>query len=229
VQATIPVDQLEYWMRVRRGSSGLDKTNVDRPWKITEQEVVRRGAALATLLQPLLKGADGSIPPNALLAIEGHVVDILLGMVPSTEVAEPLHRRARVAMKLREILLEHLEVPLNVSQMCEALGVRERTLFVACVEAFGRPPKAMLLELRLNAARRALVHPDSERTVTTVASRFGFWHFGNFSAEYKRQFGELPSVTLAKSMPTGLPLVDLPSTSPGTSRLGLPKDDVNLH
>ncbi|MCV3243440.1 helix-turn-helix domain-containing protein [Mesorhizobium sp. ZC-5] len=201
-QAVIPVDQIEHWMQVRRGTPCLDKKYLDRPWKMPEQEIVRRGTALARLLRSLLKGTDGTILPDTLTAIEGQIVDVVLGMVPSTDVAEPLHRRARVAMNLRDMLLGHLEVPVNVSAMCEALGVRERTLAVACVEAFGRPPKAMLLELRLNAVRRALTHPSSERTVTTVASRFGFWHFGEFSSEYKRQFGELPSVTLAKTFGT---------------------------
>jgi AraC family ethanolamine operon transcriptional activator len=199
-QAVIPVDQIEHWMQVRRGSRGLDRKYLDRPWKLDEREIARRGFALGRLLRSLLKGADGAVLPGALTAIESQIVDVVLGMVPSIDVPEPLHRRARVAMDLRDMLLGHLEVPINVSAMCETLGVRERTLAVACVEAFGRPPKAMLLALRLNAVRRALTHPSSERTVTNVASRFGFWHFGEFSGEYKRQFGELPSVTLAKTL-----------------------------
>lgn len=202
-QAVIPVDQIERWMQIRRGAPGLDRKYLDRPWKMTQQEIVRRGTALARLLRSLLRGADGAILPDTLTAIEGQIVDVVLGMVPSIDVAEPLHRRARVAMKLRDMLLGHLEAPINVSAMCETLGVRERTLFLACVEAFGRPPKAMLLELRLNAVRRALTHPSSERTVSAVASRFGFCHFGEFSAEYRRQFDELPSVTLAKTLGTG--------------------------
>ena len=201
-QAVIPVDQIEHWMQIRRGAPGLDRKYLDRPFKMTEREIVRRGNALARLMRSLLNGTDGTILPDALTAIEGQIVDVVLGMVPSIDVAEPLHRRARVAMELRDMLLGHVEAPLNISAMCETLGVRERTLFVACVEAFGRPPKAMLLELRLNAARRALTRPSSERTVTAVASRFGFWHFGEFSGEYKRQFGELPSVTLAKTLGT---------------------------
>ena len=199
-QVVIPVDQIERWMQIRRGAPGLDRKYLDRPFKMAEREIVRRGTALARLLRSLLKGTDGAILPDALAAIEGQIVDVVLGMVPSMDVAEPLHRRARVAMKLRDMLLGHLEAPINISAMCETLGVRERTLSLACVEAFGRPPKAMLLEMRLNAVRRALIHPSCERTVTTVASRFGFWHFGEFSSEYKRQFGELPSATLAKTM-----------------------------
>jgi AraC family ethanolamine operon transcriptional activator len=29
-----------------------------------------------------------------------------------------------------------------------------------------------------------------------VAARWGFWHFSQFSADYRRMFGELPSETL---------------------------------
>jgi AraC-like DNA-binding protein len=36
-------------------------------------------------------------------------------------------------------------------------------------------------------------------SITGVAARYGFTHFGRFAAMYFRQFGELPSVTLAKS------------------------------
>jgi AraC family ethanolamine operon transcriptional activator len=201
-QAVIPVDQIEHWMQIRRGSRGLDRKYLDRPWKLAEREIVRRATALAKLLQALLSREDDDVHPEALAAIEGQIVDVFLGMVPSYDVAEPLHRRARIALKLREMLLGHVEAPLNISAMCETLGVKERTLYLACAEAFGRSPKAMLLELRLNAVRRALTHPSSERTVTTAASQFGFWQLGEFSAEYRRQFGELPSATLAKTLGT---------------------------
>jgi AraC family ethanolamine operon transcriptional activator len=206
-EVVLPVDQIEHWMQIRRGSAGIDRKYLDRPWKMAEQEIAHRATAVAGMLRSLLNGAEGAMLPNALTAIEGEIVDAVLGMVPSIDVVEPLHRRARVAMKLRDLLLAQIEVPVNITAMCETLGVRERTLYLACVEAFGRPPKAMLLELRLNAVRRALTHATCEQTVTTVASRFGFWHFGNFSAEYRRQFGELPSATLAKALGTGAAFV----------------------
>ncbi len=202
--AAIPIGQIEHWMQVRRGAPGLDRKYLNRPWAIGEREVVQRGFKLAKLLKALMSRADGDASADVLAAIESQVVDVVLGIVPATDVAEPLHRRARVAMKLRDMLMGSVETPPNISAMCEALGVRERTLFLTCTEAFGRPPKALLLELRLNAVRRALAHPSGERTVTGVASRFGFWHFGEFSAEYKRQFGELPSATLSRALGASL-------------------------
>lgn len=200
--AVIPVAQIERWMDIRRGAQGLGRKYLDRPWKIAERELVRRGIALARLLKTLLDGSEGEVSGNALAAIEDLVVDVVLGMVPSAEVAEPLHRRARIALRLRDMLMGSVETPVSVSTMCEELEVKERTLFLACVEAFGRPPKAMLLELRLNAVRRALAHPSAGQTVTAAAASLGFWHFGEFSAEYKRQFGELPSATLSKATGT---------------------------
>ena len=202
--AAIPADQIERWMQIRRGEPGLNRKHLDRPWKIAEREIVRRGVALARLLKLLLGRGDSEPSKSVLATIEDQIVDVVLGMVPSTEVAEPLHRRALIALKLRDMLIGSLEAPFSISTMCEALSVKERTLYLACLEAFGRPPKALLLELRLNAVRRVLLHPSQGQTVTAAASSLGFWHLGEFSAGYKRQFGELPSATLAKA--TGINL-----------------------
>ncbi|MCK5375915.1 MAG: helix-turn-helix domain-containing protein, partial [Acidobacteria bacterium] len=32
--------------------------------------------------------------------------------------------------------------------------------------------------------------------VTDVANNWGFWHMGQFAADYRKMFGELPSQTL---------------------------------
>jgi AraC family ethanolamine operon transcriptional activator len=51
--------------------------------------------------------------------------------------------------------------------------------------------------MRLNAARRDLVRAGAgETSVTTTALRWGFGHFGRFSVDYRRMFGESPIATL---------------------------------
>lgn len=59
---------------------------------------------------------------------------------------------------------------------------------------------AFLKTCRLNAVRRALKAADSRtETVAAVAVCWGFTHPGEFAADYRRLFGELPSETLNAS------------------------------
>jgi AraC-like DNA-binding protein len=65
-------------------------------------------------------------------------------------------------------------------------------------------PKQYLLLRRMTLAHRALQAANPvETTVTEVATRFGFWHFGRFAGEYRALFGEAPSVTLGALKPRG--------------------------
>jgi AraC family ethanolamine operon transcriptional activator len=58
-------------------------------------------------------------------------------------------------------------------------------------------PHAYLKAQRLNRVREDLKSALGDAgTVAAIAQRWGFWHTGNFAADYRRQFGELPSQTL---------------------------------
>lgn len=50
--------------------------------------------------------------------------------------------------------------------------------------------------LRLDGLRGDLQKATAGETVTTVATRWGFTHFGQLGRDYKNLFGELPSQTL---------------------------------
>jgi AraC family ethanolamine operon transcriptional activator len=131
--------------------------------------------------------------------VESCILDVVLDMSPSAEIIEPLHSRAHVARAVLKIFHERLDDPPTITELCLAVGSKERTLHLSCVEAFGRPPAALLAELRLNATHHALSHPQELISVNAVAAHYGFAHFGRFSEIYRRQFGELPSVTLSKT------------------------------
>jgi transcriptional regulator GlxA family with amidase domain len=96
--------------------------------------------------------------------------------------------------------LSRADDPLQVTDLCRAAGVSERTLEYAFKAVMGLTPVNYLLRLRLHRVRQALLattHGSS--TVSAEALKWGFWHFGEFSRAYKSCFGELPSDTLRRA------------------------------
>jgi AraC-like DNA-binding protein len=103
-----------------------------------------------------------------------------------------------IMRRFRRVLGEHPNRPIYMPEICAAIGVPERTLRLRCQERLAMSPKQYLTRRRMHFVRRALLSAETEATVTEIATRFGFWHLGRFSAGYQTIFGELPSTTLAR-------------------------------
>jgi AraC family ethanolamine operon transcriptional activator len=199
VVVVLPTPLIDRWVQTRRGE---DKFDVDLPsprWHVSPAEMTRCASSLSSLLQTLVAQPSVPLVGSGLSQVEERICETILDIIPSAEVIEPLHNRARIARAVLNFLRERLGSPPSITELCLAVGARERTLHLSCVEAFGRPPAKLLAELRLNAVHRALLNPDKNLSVTLAAGRYGFTHFGRFAAVYRRQFGERPSVTLAKA------------------------------
>jgi AraC-like DNA-binding protein len=107
--------------------------------------------------------------------------------------------------KAEYLTLADSNEPLNISALCLALAVSERTLRKAFHRTHGLPPCRHLRLLRLSRARRALLGADCElTTVTEIATHFGFVELGRFSVEYRKRFGESPSQTLSRASTNGV-------------------------
>jgi AraC-like DNA-binding protein len=90
---------------------------------------------------------------------------------------------------------------LSITDLCNNAGTSERTLQYAFREIMGMSPLAYLKRLRLHRARRDFYHAkDPQVSVTEIAMRWGFWHLGEFSRDYKACFGELPSDSLKQRL-----------------------------
>lgn len=111
-------------------------------------------------------------------------------------------RKARQLVQQAEALaLASVDEPLHVSDLCQVIGVSERTLRKAFHRVHGVPPCRHLRMLRLSNARRALLSADATLAkVTEIAMSFGFAELGRFSVEYKKTFGESPSQTLYRKL-----------------------------
>ena len=98
---------------------------------------------------------------------------------------------------------DHSDEPITVRGLCGEVGVSWTTLVQVFRENFGVTPKAYLRAVRLNGARKALRQAAPKTLIADVANDWGFWHMGQFAADYRRLFGELPSDTKSRALAPG--------------------------
>ena len=111
--------------------------------------------------------------------------------------------KARAARTARDYIDAHAADAPAIQDVCRAAGVSWRTLDYAFREVFGVTPKQYLQATRLDCVRKELCRNGPAVKITEVAAEWGFWHMGKFAADYRRQFGELPSETLRRTRPLG--------------------------
>ncbi|HTT21563.1 MAG TPA: helix-turn-helix domain-containing protein [Candidatus Sulfotelmatobacter sp.] len=104
---------------------------------------------------------------------------------------------ADIVQRAEKCVLAQSEVTLHVTELCKLVGVSERALEYAFKEILKTSPTAFLRRVRLHRVHQAL-RAGTRRTTTVSAEalKWGFWHFGDFSNDYKSCFGESPSDTL---------------------------------
>jgi len=164
------------------------------------------GAAAAEDLRRRLRRLDRAITQGSedsemrWIRHEQHEIPVrllrLLATKPPTTPSFVDGFKARAARKARDFIDAHADEAPAIQDVCRAVGVSWRTLNYAFREIFGVTPKQYLQATRLHGARRELYQRAPASTVTDIANDWGFWHMGQFAADYKRQFGELPSETL---------------------------------
>ena len=99
--------------------------------------------------------------------------------------------------RAEDYLLDRATRPVTRAKLATAAGVSIRTLSRGFAARWGTGPMAFLKKRRMEATYRELLGADScERSVTEIACRYVFTHFGRFSGEYRSAFGESPSQTL---------------------------------
>lgn len=96
-----------------------------------------------------------------------------------------IHANAREAVHLEDIE--------------RASGVSRFKLFEDFKKYFALSPMAYLKKVRLSAVRQEMLEDRSARNISVIAMGWGFTHLGRFSSEYRKLFGESPSVTLQRN------------------------------
>ncbi|WP_026073007.1 helix-turn-helix domain-containing protein [Nodosilinea nodulosa] len=106
-------------------------------------------------------------------------------------------QRATLVQEAEAFMLAHLDEPITLKAICQAVKTSKSALSYGFQDIFGLSPMAYLKTVRLNGVRRALKASDpTQATILGIANRYGFWHMGHFSHDYRQMFGESPSETL---------------------------------
>jgi AraC-like DNA-binding protein len=126
------------------------------------------------------------------LILEAHPHNFSEVLKKESKAADP--RLVREA----EHLMRSGEPSITVSEVANALRVSLRSLELGFRDARKMTPTQAHRQIRLNAAREALLNPTASTSVTSVAISCGFAHLARFSSYYRQAFNETPRQTLRR-------------------------------
>lgn len=154
-----------------------------------------------------LAGSTAPLAPAVLRALEEQLLTAILLGLPHTATTEltgdpdcrddpddTVHRA-------RAWIEEHHAEPLTVTDIARAAGIGPRQLQEQFRRRLATTPTAVLRDIRLGHAHRALLRADGREPgiVADIAYRCGFTHLSRFAQEYRARFGELPSDTARRN------------------------------
>lgn len=104
----------------------------------------------------------------------------------------------RAVRRALDLMQGAVERDVGIDEIAASVGLSARGLQRQFRTFLGKTPYEALRDIRFECARRQLLLGAPGIKVMDVASRCGFPHFGRFSIEYGRRYGETPSQTLKR-------------------------------
>lgn len=161
------------------------------------------GQMIGNLAEVIASGMRNGGPllqsPIALSHLTQGLADLVVRLVPH-RLSQFLEKKPyliapRHVRRAIEFMQANIDQPITMSMVAQAAGVSTRALETGFRAFKETTPAAYLLRLRLTAARRDLLDSESSQTVKEICLKWGFFHFGRFSAVYREAYGEPPSET----------------------------------
>ncbi|NOD78846.1 MULTISPECIES: helix-turn-helix domain-containing protein [unclassified Ruegeria] len=142
--------------------------------------------------------------PSAAASARREIIDAFLYNFDGAVGLEQLRHVAfrdpqRVVRQAQEYIWQHSHRAVSLEEICGDLRLSGRSLHRAFHSVLDISPAAYARNWRLTQVRRHLAQSNgADVSVTEIATRFGFWELGRFSAQFRALFGELPSQVLAR-------------------------------
>ncbi|WP_009480655.1 AraC family transcriptional regulator [Rhodococcus sp. JVH1] len=170
---------------------GLDLTTVNgRAWRRLVLDTYRSQIEGTFMANPLLAAPLTYSIAVGLLNLTEHQY--------AEELTRPAMRTAPAPInEAVEYITAHAAMPLSPELIAREVGVGVRALQRGFREYLDTTPIEFIRNARMKRAHEDLMAADAETdTVSGIASRWGFYHYGRFSQEYRRIYGVSPSQTL---------------------------------
>ena len=176
-----------------------------RPGEVVKQaakEYLDELRALLLELEQALKNTDHS--GNRLSFIETvqnqikHTLfDIIVGSRFNPQ--RPNLRHFKLLNQFIGFIDDQIDEQISLKDLYMETQVSDRTIQNLFREFTGLSPKSYISGKKLYKVHRQLWHAKgSEQSITEIIANSGFWHMGQFAADYSKLFGELPSETIRR-------------------------------
>lgn len=102
--------------------------------------------------------------------------------------------------RAEDFMRAHLTDDIGIEDLIRVAGVSRRSLHAGFRRFRDTTPLSLLKSLKLEAARDEILACNGvERTVTDIATHYGFYHLSKFARDFRESFGLLPSEMLKGS------------------------------
>ncbi|GLZ50365.1 AraC family transcriptional regulator [Actinomycetospora sp. NBRC 106375] len=146
--------------------------------------------------------ASGGVPRLVQAQLDSYILTQILLAVPNSHSellrSEPACAGRSHIRRAAELLERRAGEPWTIEQLARAVSVSARALHNGFRKELETTPIQYLHEIRLQRVRDELLIGEATQ-VSDVAVKWGFYHLGRFSQQYRRRFGVLPSETLRQN------------------------------
>jgi AraC-like DNA-binding protein len=127
-----------------------------------------------------------------------HPTTHLRDVVAASQAFPVASGRVSAVMSACRLIEKRFPAAPTLNDLTQHSGVAERTLAYGFREVYDTTPLTFARSLRLTRSRMSLLRAKSYTPINEMARACGFDHMGQYSRDYRRWFGETPSMTLAR-------------------------------
>jgi AraC-like DNA-binding protein len=203
----LPAKAAEALLEPRRGSP-LRRPGASAVLRVDRKQWTRAASLARAASEVAAQDPEVFEVAEARRSLRAEVLEVLRGLLAGgprrgacARALPATPARRRIVMAVEDHIRADPGRPVDVEDLCAALGVSPSRLRSAFAASFSITPDQYLRLRRLALARAAMRSAEPRWTsVEEVAAAHGFWDVGCFASEYHELFGEAPSATFRRSV-----------------------------